>query len=130
MRELKVPKFVSLLEESGAIEPTLLNGLVSKFKDDHSGLMLEVLEKGLFRRDQLGEMWARALDCTYVNPLSINITAPEDARIPQEMAKRINAISLYEFEGYITLSMDDPTNRQMIESLERFLLKRVSPVFS
>ncbi|MBK1875714.1 GspE/PulE family protein [Pelagicoccus mobilis] len=129
MREIRCDRFVELLTESDKIESVLLNKLIAKFKKDHSGLLLEIIEKGYMRKDPAGELWARANNTTYVDPLSINISYPEDQRIPLEMAKKIQAISLYEFDGYVTMVMNDPMNRNLVESLERFLQKRVSPVF-
>jgi len=129
MREIRCDRFVELLNEAGKIESVLLNQLVAKFKKDHSGLLLEIIEKGYMRKDPVGELWARANNTTYVDPLSINITYPEGERIPLEMAKKIQAIGLYEFDGYVTMVMNDPMNRNLVESLERYLQKRVSPVF-
>ncbi len=130
MREIKSDKFVEYLEETGRIDSKTMVALNSKFKQDHGGMLLEVIDKGYVRREQAGELWARSIGSTYVDPLSINITVPEETRIPLEMAKRINAIGLYEFDGYVTMAMEDPTNLQLIESLERYLQTRVSPVFS
>lgn len=129
MREIRCDRFVELLTQSGKIESGLLNGLVAKHKKDHSGLLLEIIEKGYLRKDPAGELWARAHNTTYVDPLSIKISYPEDQRIPLEMAKKIQAIGLYEFDGYVTMVMNDPMNRNLVESLERYLQKRVSPVF-
>lgn len=130
MREVRCDKFIELLEESKRFEAPTLNVLVSKFNQDHSGLMLEIIEKGYARAQDVGELWARANGTTFVNPLSMRINVEEEKRIPLEMAKRIKAIGLYEFKGFLTVAMDDPTNRQLVESLERFLQLRISPVFA
>lgn len=129
MREIRCDKFVDLVSESEKVDSLTLNALSSKYKRDHSGMMLEIIEKGYMRKDPVGELWARANNTTYVDPLSINISYPEEERIPLEMAKKIQAIGLYEFDGYVTMAMSDPTNRNLVESLERFLQKRVSPVY-
>ncbi|MBC2607386.1 GspE/PulE family protein [Pelagicoccus albus] len=129
MREIRCDKFVELLTESKKLDEKTLSSLTSKFKQDHSGMLFEIIEKGFMRKDPVGELWARANNTTYVDPLSIKISYPEEERIPLEMAKKIQAISLYEFDGYVTMAMSDPTNRNLIESLERFLQKRVSPVY-
>ncbi|MDQ8186325.1 GspE/PulE family protein [Pelagicoccus sp. SDUM812002] len=129
MREIRCDRFVELVAGTGKIDTVTLNALTSRYKKDHSGMLLEIIDKGMIRKDPAGELWARAHDITYVDPLSINITYPEEERIPLEMAKKIQAISLYEFDGYVTMAMSDPTNRNLVESLERYLQKRVSPVF-
>lgn len=130
MREIKSHKFIELIEKSEKIDQVTLTSLANKHNDDHSGLLLEIVEKGYMRKDIAGELWARAMGCTFVDPLSMTICCEEENQIPVDMAKRIKAIGLYEFDGYVTLAMEDPTNRQLIESLERFLQKRVSPVFA
>ena len=130
MREIRCDKFVELVKATERIEPTLFTSLESKHKQNHSAILYDILDKGILKRDEAGELWAKAIGFTYVNPLNIQISGDEKIAIPQEMAKRIKAIHLYEFDGYITMAMEDPANRQMVDSLERFLQKRVSPVFS
>lgn len=130
MREIRSDKFVELLEKSDRIDPVTLNGLITKFNQNHSALLLEVIEKGYIRKNDAGELWARAIGSTFVDPLSINVSCPENERIPAEMAKRIKAIGLYKFDGCMTLAMEDPMNRKLVESVERFLQCRVSPVFA
>ncbi|MDQ8202284.1 GspE/PulE family protein [Pelagicoccus sp. SDUM812003] len=130
MREIDSPKFIELVEASKLIEPSTLNALVNRFNKDHSGLLLEVVEKGYLKRNFAGELWARALGVTFVDPLSIEITCKDSDRIPIEMARRLKAIGLYKFDGYMTIAMEDPTNHKLIESLERYLQCRVSPVFA
>ncbi len=130
MREIKSDKFVSLVEETGKIEPEALSAMVNKHKSNHSNLLLDIVDKGYLRRDKAGELWARSIGSTFVDPMSINIACEGDRNLPLEMAKRVKAIPLYEFDGYITLAMEDPMNRQLVESLERFLQYRVSPVFA
>lgn len=130
MREIQSPKFIESLEKSNLIEANILNGLISRFGKDHSGLLLDIVDKGLIRRNIVGEMWARSLGVTFVEPLSIDITCTEQQRIPLEMARRLKAIALYELHGYLTIAMEDPTNIKLIESLERYLQLRVSAVFA
>lgn len=130
MREIKSEKFLALVEETEKIEPETLSAMANKYKDNHSSLLLEIVDKGYLRSDVAGELWARAIGSTFVDPMSINISCDGEATLPLEMAKRVNAIPLYEFNGYITLAMEDPMNRQVVESLERYLQHRVSPVFA
>lgn len=108
MREIRCDRFIELVTNTGKIDTVTLNALISRHKKDHSGMLLEIIDKGMIRKDPAGELWARAHDITYVDPLSINITYPEEERIPLEMAKKIQAISLYEFDGYVTMAMSVP----------------------
>ncbi len=130
MRAIKSEKFLSLVEASEKIEPETLSSIANKYKDNHSNLLLEIVDKGYLRSDVAGELWARAIGSTFVDPMAINITCDGEKTLPLEMAKRVKAIPLYEFNGYITLAMEDPMNRQIVESLERYLQYRVSPVFA
>jgi hypothetical protein len=130
MREIKSEKFIGLIEETGKIEPEAWNSITSKHKNDHGALLMEIVDKGFIRRDIAGELWARAIGSTFVDPMSINISCKGDQNLPLDMAKRVEAIPLYSLNGYITLAMEDPMNRQLVESLERFLQYRVSPVFA
>ncbi|MDQ8202290.1 GspE/PulE family protein [Pelagicoccus sp. SDUM812003] len=130
MREIRCDKFIQLLEDLETIEPTILSALVGKHGQDHSGLMIDAIDKGIVRRDPIGEIWARAIGTTYVNPLSISITCEETRSIPIDMARKIKAIGLYKINDHITMAMEDPTNLQLIESLERLLQYRISPVYS
>lgn len=130
MREIRSDKFITLIEETGKIEPEAMSAMMSKYKNDHGGLLSEIVDKGFVRRELAGELWARAIGSTFVDPMSIDITCQGDRKLPLDMAKRIKAIPLYEFDGYITLAMEDPMNRQLVESLERFLQYRISPVFA
>jgi len=130
MREIKSEKFLALVEETEKIEPETLSAMANKYKDNHSNLLLEIVDKGYLRSDVAGELWARAIGSTFVDPMSINISCEGEQTLPLDMAKRVKAIPLYEFNGYITLAMEDPMNRQIVESLERYLQYRVSPVFA
>ena len=130
MREIKCDKFAELVEKSNRLDAGTFNALTSKYNHNHTGMLSEIIEKGYIRKNEAGELWARSIGTTYVDPLSINITCEEEERIPLEMAKRIKAIGLYEFDGYITMAMEDPTNRSLIESLERYLQRRVSAVYA
>ncbi len=130
MREIKSEKFLQLVEETEKIEPETLSAMANKYKDNHSALLLEIVDKGYLRSDVAGELWARAIGSTFVDPMSINISCDGERTLPLDMAKRVKAIPLYEFNGYITLAMEDPMNRQIVESLERYLQYRVSPVFA
>ncbi len=130
MREIKAEKFIDLVEETGKIEAEALSAMANKYKDNHSALLLEIVDKGYLRSDVAGELWARAIGSTFVDPMSINIACEGERTLPLDMAKRVKAIALYEFNGYITLAMEDPMNRQVVESLERYLQYRVSPVFA
>lgn len=129
MREIKSEKFIELVEQTNKIEAEALSAMVNKFKDNHSGFLLEIVDKGYLRSDVAGELWARAIGSTFVDPISINIGLDGEETLPLEMARKVKAIPLYEFNGYITLAMEDPMNRQVVESLERYLQHRVSPVF-
>ena len=111
MREIKSEKFLALVEETEKIEPETLSAMANKYKDNHSSLLLEIVDKGYLRSDVAGELWARAIGSTFVDPMSINISCDGEATLPLEMAKRVKAIPLYEFNGYITLAMEDPMNR-------------------
>ena len=130
MREIRSEKFIELIEATGKIETEAWNSMTSKYKNDHGGLLIEIVDKGFIRRNVAGELWARAIGSTFVDPMSINISCSDDQNLPPDMAKRVKAIPLYEFNGYITLAMADPMDRQLVESLERFLQYRISPVFA
>ena len=130
MREIRSEKFIELIEATGKIETEAWNSMTSKYKNDHGGLLIEIVDKGFIRRNVAGELWARAIGSTFVDPMSINISCSDDQNLPLDMAKRVKAIPLYEFNGYITLAMADPMDRQLVESLERFLQYRISPVFA
>lgn len=130
MREIKSDKFLDLVEATGKIEPEVFSSLANKYTDNHSALLLEIVDKGYLRRETAGELWARSIGSTYVDPMSINISCEDDRQLPPDMAKRVGAIPLYEFNGHITLAMADPTDYKLVESLERFLQYRISPVFS
>ncbi|MGK0239715.1 MAG: type II secretory ATPase GspE/PulE/Tfp pilus assembly ATPase PilB-like protein [Candidatus Pelagisphaera sp.] len=130
MREIRSEKFIELIEATGKIETEVWNSMTSKYKNDHGGLLIEIVDKGFIRRNVAGELWARAIGSTFVDPMSINISCSDDQNLPLDMAKRVKAIPLYEFNGYITLAMADPMDRQLVESLERFLQYRISPVFA
>ena len=130
MREIRSEKFIELIEATGKIETEAWNSMTSKYKNDHGRLLIEIVDKGFIRRNVAGELWARAIGSTFVDPMSINISCSDDQNLPPDMAKRVKAIPLYEFNGYITLAMADPMDRQLVESLERFLQYRISPVFA
>lgn len=130
MKEIKSDKFLELAGQDPKMDANALAALVNKHKDNHSGIMMELIEKGYLRKDRAGEYWARAKGCTFVDPLSMTIGCEGESQVPLEMAKRIKAIALYEFDGYVTMAMEDPTNLQLIDSLERYLQRRISPLFA
>ena len=105
MREIKSEKFIELVEATNKIEAEALSAMVNKFKDNHSGLLLEIVDKGYLRSDFAGELWARSIGSTFVDPMSINIALDGEETLPLEMARKVKAIPLYEFNGYITLAI-------------------------
>ena len=61
MREIKSEKFIELVEETNKIEAEALSAMVNEFKNNHSGLLLELVDKGYLRRDFSGELWDRSI---------------------------------------------------------------------
>ena len=130
MREIKCEKFISLVEETNRIDQVVFNSLTNRFHSNHSGLLVELIDKGHLRADFAGELWARAIGSTFVDPMSIRVTVDVDECLPLEMAKKIRSIPLYEFDNCLTIAMEDPMNLQLIESLQRYVQKKISPVFA
>lgn len=130
MREIRSDKFVELLDKAQVLDVHTLHSLQDRHQRDHSGLLEEILDKGYCDRELIGELWAQSLGVAFVNPMSITINCEETKNIPIDMAKRILAIGLYQIDDCITMAMNDPTNRQLVESLERLLQFRVSPVYA
>jgi len=130
MREIKSEKFVALVEETNRIDKVVFNSLVNRFPSNHSGLLAEIVDKGHLRSEHAGELWARSIGSTFVDPMSIRITVDVEDYIPVEMAKKIRSVPLYELDNCVTIAMEDPMNLQLIDSLQRFTQKKISPVFA
>lgn len=130
MREIRSDKFLELLESEEIIDVHTLHSLQDRHQRNHSALLEDILDKGLADREVVGEAWAKSLGLAFVNPLSITITCEETKEIPIDMARKILSVGLYIINGVMTMAMNDPTNRQLVESLERLLQHRISPVYA
>jgi len=94
---------------------------------------LELVEY-LIREDAVDKetackVWAKRINAAYVDPLATINTESALASIPLEIARKANAMPLYEIEGALTVAMPDPNDEALVRRLGAIADKAISPVF-
>jgi type IV pilus assembly protein PilB len=88
------------------------------------------IEDRLLTKDDACRLWSNSLGIAYVDVLASVTTDEAVAKIPVEVAKKIQAIGLYIIEGVLTAAMAAPEDADLLRRLEQIAQIKISPVFS
>jgi type IV pilus assembly protein PilB len=123
--------FLEFLQQSGGkfnldeIEPILqrCGGVNLQFLE-------EIIDRELVPKSKACRMWADGLDLAYVNPLIAVVTQDAVACIPEEIARKGQAIGLYVIEDVLTVAMAEPRDPRLLRQIEAISGVGISPVFA
>ena len=89
-----------------------------------------VIDQRVLTKDDACRHWANALGIAYVDVLASATTDEAVAKIPLEVARKVQAIGLYIIENVLTVAMASPEDAAAVRRLEQITQMKVSPVFS
>ena len=98
--------------------------------DDLLGMLDELQIRQPAQKDNLGRIWADALNLAYVNIQTLAVDTHVATRLSADFAVREEVIALYEFDGVITLAAAHPENLLLEERLRKLFGPDISIVFS
>ncbi|QYM77667.1 GspE/PulE family protein [Horticoccus luteus] len=115
LRDFDSPQELARLVEIHGLTPQLVDALI---------------EQRLLQKDEACRVWANTLGLAYVDPFASLITDEAIEKIPQEIARKTQAIGLYVLNGVLTVAMADPTQADTVKRLSQIVQMPVSPVFA
>ena len=97
---------------------------------DKPDLVQAVIDAKIVVKDDACRFWADAMNVAYVDPFVSVITDEAIEKIPLEVAKKVQAIGLYIFNGVMTVAMAAPDELETVKRLGQIAGIPVSPVFA
>lgn len=122
--------FLERLQQSGALEEPILAGLGALDFKKADGLLEHLIRESLLPKERACELWGDMLGVACVNPLEVAIGCAPDQVFPESIARKAQAICLYEIDGVFTMAMAHPEDERLIASLGKILNAPVNPVFA
>ncbi|MBM3321897.1 type II secretion system protein GspE [candidate division WOR-3 bacterium] len=89
-----------------------------------------VLRRKLVTRDQLYEQFARELNVPYIDLANFMVDPELVALIPEETARRLRAIPLFQIDGSLTVAMASPDDIGALDELRRILSLEINPALA
>ena len=93
-------------------------------------LLTAAIDAKLVTKDDACQLWANGLGVAYVDPFASIITEEAVALIPVEIAKKVQAIGLYQLGGALTVATSTPDDADLVRRLSQIIQLPVSPVFA
>ncbi|MDB6127604.1 MAG: type secretion system protein [Verrucomicrobia bacterium] len=93
-------------------------------------LVQALIDEKLLPKDDAGRCWADAIGVAYVDILASVVTEEAVAKIPAEVAKKVNVIGLYQIDGVLTVAMANPMDAALVKRMGQIIEAPVSPVFA
>ncbi len=93
-------------------------------------LLTAAIEEKLVTKDDACRLWADGLGVAYVDPFASIITEEAVTLIPVEIAKKVQAIGLYQLGGALTVATSTPDDADLVRRLSQIIQLPVSPVFA
>ena len=97
---------------------------------DRPEIVQAVIDAKIAVKDDACRYWADTMNVAYVDPFVSVITDEAIEKIPLEVAKKVQAIGLYIFNGVMTVAMANPDEQETVKRLGQIAGLPVSPVFS
>ncbi len=114
-----------LLVENGLLTAEQLTLALQAQKKRGMRLGQILVDLGYVEENQLLDFLARQLDIPFVNLSKVNLSQPTVMRLPEQHARRFNAIVIGETEKDLEVGLADPTDLLALDELSR-ILKRPS----
>ncbi len=106
-----------------------LTALVQEHGHDSLDLLQALIGQNLLPKDEACRLWADSLGTAYVDVLASVITDEAVEKIPQGIARKVQAIGLYVIDGVLTVAMAKPDDEDMVRRLRQIVQLPLSPVF-
>ncbi len=106
-----------------------LDGLAAA-ANDPLVLLVRLVEQGLLRKDDAGQLWSSLIGVAYVDPLEVAISDKAVARLPADVAKKTGVLPIYLLGEALTVAMADPNDRLLVKRLAAIAEVEISPVFA
>lgn len=124
------PTFGDRIRQIPAFE---FNAELVLLEREHSqglALLESIIDQGLVPKDLACKLYGDVLGIAYVDPFASLITEEAVQAIPVEIAKKIQVIGLYFFDGVLTAAFSAPEDTVRVKRLSLILKMPVSPVFA
>jgi type IV pilus assembly protein PilB len=102
---------------------------VQEHGHDSLDLLQALIGQNLLPKDEACRLWADSLGTAYVDVLASVITDEAVEKIPQGIARKVQAIGLYVIDGVLTVAMAKPDDEDMVRRLRQIVQLPLSPVF-
>ena len=116
-----------LLVENGLLTAEQLTLALQAQKKRGMRLGQILVDLGYVEENQLLDFLARQLDIPFVNLSKVNLSQPTVMRLPEQHARRFNAIVIGETEKDLEVGLADPTDLLALDELSRILKRPIQP---
>ncbi len=89
-----------------------------------------VLRRKLVSREQLYERLAHELNVPYIDLVNFMVDPELLALIPEEVARRLHAVPLFQIEGSLTVAMANPDDIGALDELRRVVGLEINPALA
>ncbi|MDH5638985.1 MAG: hypothetical protein OEZ04_10860, partial [Nitrospinota bacterium] len=110
--------FVKAIVEEGLLTDKSA-AMISKGVQGHYGLLIHLINQGLMKREGAIKLWADSLGVAWVDLNESLFQTDIVQTLPKTVAAEKIAIPLYKLGDKATVAMADPTNRRVVEDIER-----------
>jgi type IV pilus assembly protein PilB len=108
--------------------------LIAPIIAEHGAGTIDFLEaliaKNVMVKDVACKIWGDTIGVAYVEPVTTIINRDAMELIPHEIALKAQVLPLYLFDTLLTISMSDPTDKELLQRLSQIAQHPVSGVFS
>jgi len=97
---------------------------------DHYQLLLHLIHNGFMKAPEACRLWADCLNIAWIDLRETLFQPDIVAKLPQDQARALSAVPLYQMGDHITVAMADPQNHTLTATLKKILNAPVSPLFA
>ena len=125
-------KFIELLKERypEVVAHEEYAPLCEEHKEGSLAMLEALIDKDLMSRKNACILWSESIGITYVDPTSSIIQPEVVEKIPEEVARKIQVVGLYEIHDILTISSSTPEDTALLKRIEAIAQTKLSPVFS
>ncbi|MFP5212378.1 MAG: GspE/PulE family protein, partial [Acidobacteriota bacterium] len=122
--------FLDLIVSKGIVTTEAALKLGDRYGEDGLAVLMHLVRRKAAPKSVLGRLWGDSLGIAFIDLKTTLFNRQIVREIPEELARRNQAILMYRFGKAVTAAMADPRNQIAVRQLEEHIHGPVSPVFA
>ncbi len=127
---IKNPKFMELLVSEKILAAEDVQSLLDQYAEDAFAILDRLLRERVAEKDLLGKLWGDSINVAYVDLKKTLFKSHIVGKLSEKLARKHQAIPLYEFGNTVTVVASNPMNKKMLKVIEEAVGAPIHALFS